>query len=36
MLTELGREVLKRYRHADAVAAKAAQSDIDAMLRMLR
>ena len=36
MLTELGREVVKRYRHADTVARKVAQSDIDAILRMLR
>ncbi len=36
LLTELGREVVKRYRRAEAAAHVAAKRDVDAMLGLLR
>ena len=36
LLTELGRDVVKRYRRAEAAAQKAGKRDIDAMLGLLR
>lgn len=35
-LTELGREVVSRYRHADGEAQAAGKRDIDALLGLLR
>jgi molybdate transport system regulatory protein len=35
-LTDIGREVVDRYRHADAAAQAAGKRDIDALVEMLR
>jgi molybdate transport system regulatory protein len=36
VLTDVGREVIRRYRHAEAVALSGGKRDTDAILGLLR